>query len=186
VTLIGYARVSTSDQNLDSQLDALKAAGVAKRNIYTDKLSGKNRERPQFQRCMDELEEGDVLVVAKMDRLGRSLIDLVAIVQEIAAKGAQFKALDQPTMDTTTAGGELIFNLFATLAQYERRLIVERTNVGLTAARERGRVGGRPAVTAEDEDVQNVKQLREAGMDVASIVKMTKLSKSTVYRYLSM
>lgn len=186
MALIGYARVSTADQNLDGQLDALKAAGVAKRNIYADKLSGKTRERPQFQRCMEELEAGDVLVVAKMDRLGRSLIDLVAIVQEIAAKGAQFKALDQPTMDTTTAGGELIFNLFATLAQYERRLIVERTNVGLTAARERGRVGGRPPVTVEDEDVQNVKQLREGGLDVASIVRMTKLGKSTVYRYLAM
>jgi DNA invertase Pin-like site-specific DNA recombinase len=185
VTLIGYARVSTSDQNLDSQLDALRDAGVTKRNIYIDKLSGKNRERPEFQRCMAELEEGDVLVVARMDRLGRSLIDLVNIVQEIADKGAGFKMLDKAEMDTTTPGGRLVFNLFASLAEYERELIVERTGAGLRAARERGRIGGRPPVTADDDKVKQVKQLHGAGLDVADVAKMTGLGRSTVYRYLS-
>jgi DNA invertase Pin-like site-specific DNA recombinase len=186
MALVGYARVSTGEQNLDSQLDALKAAGVQARNIYREKQSGKNTERPQFQRCMNELEEGDVLIVAKMDRLGRSLIDLVNIVQELQAKGVQFKALDKGNMDTTTPDGRMVFGIFATLAEYERELIVERTRTGLDAAKARGRVGGRPKVKADSPKVVRAKDLRDKGVEVDEIADILKVSRATAYRYLAM
>lgn len=186
MALIGYARVSTGDQNLDSQLDALKAAGVPARNIYREKLSGKNTDRPQFQKMVDELESGDVLIVAKMDRLGRSLIDLVKIVHELDERGIQFKALDKADMDTTTAGGRMVFNIFAALAEYERELIVERTRVGLDAAKARGRVGGRPKVTADNPKVQRAKDLQAKGVEIEEIAELLKVSRATAYRYLSM
>lgn len=186
MALIGYARVSTADQNLDGQLDALKDAGVKTRNIYQEKITGKTKDRPELRRCLDELEPGDVLIVAKLDRLGRSMIDLVGIVQEIESKGAQFRALDKANMDTTTPDGKLIFGIFATLAEYERELIVARTNVGLEAARQRGRVGGRPKVAADNPKVIKAKALEAKGLDIDDIAAAVGVSRATAYRYLAM
>lgn len=186
MALIGYARVSTADQNLDGQLDALKNEGVKARDIYQEKITGKTKDRPELQRCLDELELGDILVVAKLDRLGRSMIDLVSIVREIEDKGAQFRALDKANMDTTTPDGKLIFGIFATLAEYERELIVARTNVGLAAARQRGRVGGRPKVTADNQKVTKAKELEAKGLEVDDIASAVGVSRATAYRYLAM
>lgn len=185
MALVGYARVSTQDQNLDSQLDALRDAGVPARNIYQEKISGKNRERPQLEKMLEELEEGDVLIVARFDRLGRSMIDLVNIVNEIREKGANFKALDKGNMDTTTADGRLVFGIFATMAEYERERIVERTSAGLAAARARGRVGGRPKIKEDDPLVQRVQRLHSDGYEISDIIEMTGKSKATIYRYLN-
>lgn len=186
MNLIGYARVSTADQSLDGQLDALAQAGVKTRNIFKEKLSGKNAERPQLKECLEALEPGDVLIVAKLDRLGRSMIDLVNIVNQIHDKGAKFRALDKANMDTTTPDGKLVFGIFATLAEYERELIVARTNVGLEAARKRGRVGGRPKVGADNPKVKKAKELDAKKVDIEDIATTLKVSRATVYRYLSM
>lgn len=186
MALTGYARVSTADQNLDGQLDALKAAGVKSRNIYQEKISGKTKDRPELRRCLDDLEEGDVLVVAKLDRLGRSMIDLVSIVKEVHDKGAQFRALDKANMDTTTPDGKLIFGIFATLAEYERDLIVARTNVGLEAARKRGKVGGRPKIDGDHPNVIKAKELTAKGVEIDDVASAVGISRATAYRYLAM
>ena len=133
--LIGYARVSTTDQNLDLQQDALKAAGCER--ILTDTASGAKTERPGLNKALAECRSGDTLVVWKLDRLGRSLPHLVETVRELVARGVGFRSL-QENIDTTTSGGKLIFHIFASLAEFERDIIRERTNAGLTAARARG------------------------------------------------
>ena len=139
--IIGYARVSTEDQNLDGQLDALKAAGAEK--IFADKITGTARSRPELDRLLDQLRQGDVITVTKYDRLARSLRDLLDIVDTIQAQGAGFRSLAED-IDTTTPAGRLVFHVFASIAQFERERISERTKEGLEAARKRGRVGGRP------------------------------------------
>lgn len=140
--LIGYARVSTDDQKLHLQRDALKAAGCGR--VFEDRgLSGADARRPGLATALDAVGEGDTLVVWRLDRLGRSMTDLLALVEGLRQKGAGFRSLME-AMDTTTPGGELVFHVFAALAQFERRLTVERVRAGLAAARLRGRVGGRP------------------------------------------
>lgn len=139
--LIGYARVSTEDQNLDVQLDILTAAGAER--VFFDKTSGARRNRPELDRLFDQLRIGDVVVVTKYDRLARSLRDLLDIVAAVQARGAGFKSLAED-VDTTTPAGRLVFHVFASIAQFERERISERTREGLEAARRRGRVGGRP------------------------------------------
>jgi DNA invertase Pin-like site-specific DNA recombinase len=143
VATVGYTRVSTQEQNLHSQTDALTAAGATK--IFTDKITGKNAARPGLVECMKYLRdnEGDVLLVYSTDRLGRSMTDLVQIVGELHRRGIQFRSLTEP-FDTTTAGGELFFHICAAFAQMNGRIISERTTAGLAAARARGRMGGRP------------------------------------------
>lgn len=143
--LIGYMRVSTADQSMDLQRDALVAAGVDERNLYTDKASGKRDDRPGLEGCLKALREGDTLVVWKLDRLGRSLRHLVATVQDLVERGIGFRVLtgQGANIDTATASGKLVFGIFAALAEFERELIVERTRAGLAAARARGRKGGR-------------------------------------------
>src|SRR5437764_6988199 len=138
---IGYARVSTLDQNLDLQEDALKAAGCEK--IYTDKAGGTRAERPGLERALADLRPGDQLVVWKLDRLGRSLKHLIETVNDLRDRGVGFQSV-QEAIDTTTSGGKLIFHVFGALAEFERDLIRERTRAGLQAARARGRQGGRP------------------------------------------
>ena len=146
--LIGYARVSTPDQNLNLQKDALMAAQCEV--IYDDVASGTNAERPGLNKALEYMRAGDVLIVWKLDRLGRSLTDLVSTVNRLNAEGKGFKCLDQ-SFDTTTPQGKLIFQLFAALAEFERNIIRERTLAGLVAARARGRLGGRkPKMTADD------------------------------------
>jgi DNA invertase Pin-like site-specific DNA recombinase len=147
VSIVGYTRVSTQDQNLSSQIDALKAAGAE--HIYSDKLTGKNAARPGLTDCLKFLRRGDTLLVYSTDRLGRSMTDVVRIVTDLGDRGVEFKSLTEP-FDTTTAGGELFFHICAAFAQMNGRIISDRTRAGLAAAKARGRRGGRPTVmTAE-------------------------------------
>ncbi len=143
--LVGYCRVSMADdrQTTDLQRDALVAAGVDRRNIYEDRVSGAKDDRPGLKACLDYLTEGDILIVWRLDRLGRSLLHLIEIVTDFKIRGIGFRSLNE-TIDTTTATGELLFHLFGALAQYERALIRERVIAGLRAAQRRGRRGGRP------------------------------------------
>lgn len=138
---LGYARVSTKDQKLDRQIDSVSAAGCEK--IFSDKMSGAKFDRPELNMLKAQLRSGDIVVIDKLDRLGRSQKDLIEIVSELESNGEGFISL-QGNIDTTTASGKLIFHIFASLAEIERSLISERTRSGLTAARARGRVGGRP------------------------------------------
>src|SRR2546421_2459237 len=145
--LIGYARVSTQDQTLDLQTDALNRAGCEK--MFTDTTSGAKSERPGLQDAMNHLRAGDTLVVWRLDRLGRTLKHLIATIADLSDNDIGFKSL-QENMDTTTSGGKLIFHIFGALAEFEREIIRERTNAGLQAARARGRVGGRPRIQTKD------------------------------------
>lgn len=185
--VIGYARVSTDDQNLDLQIDALKNAGCLKKNIFIDKVSGAKADRPGLNACLEKLEQGDVLLVWRLDRLGRSMSHLVELVEMLKTKGVGFRSLCDGAIDTTTASGELIFNIFSSMAQFERRLIQERTRAGLTAARARGRLGGRPRVTATDSKVQAAKRMhQDKSLSIDEICKVLKISKPSLYRYLAM
>ena len=139
---IGYARVSTDDQNTSLQLDALESAGCDQ--VFEEKISGKNKDRPELDVCLKVLRDGDTLVVWRLDRLGRSLEHLVQIIRELEDRKIGFQSLTE-SIDTTNAGGKLIFHIFAALSEFERNLIRERTIAGLKAARARGRVGGRKA-----------------------------------------
>ncbi len=146
-TLVGYARVSTADQNLDLQVDALDRAGCVR--AFTDTASGSLAERPQLDAALDYLRRGDTLVVWRLDRLGRSLRHLVETVTALQERGVGFRSI-QESIDTTTSGGRLVFHVFCALAEFERDLIRERTHAGLAAARARGRLGGRkPALTPQ-------------------------------------
>ncbi|BBP45251.1 invertase [Thiosulfatimonas sediminis] len=147
--IIGYARVSTQDQNLELQLDALIAAAGCEQT-FQEKITGKKKERPELNICLKTLRAGDVLVVWKLDRLARSLKDLVEIISELESKGVGFKSITE-SIDTTSPSGKLIFHIFGALAEFEHSLIRERTLEGLKAARARGRKGGRkPAMTGQD------------------------------------
>lgn len=174
---IGYSRVSTNDQNLDLQTDALKAAGTEK--IYFDKVSG-TKERPKLAEALEFLREGDTLIVWRLDRLGRSLKDLVSIVASLEERKINFVSLTE-NIDTTTATGKLIFHIFASFAEFERNLIRERTKAGLTAARARGVKGGRkPALNAEK--LAMVYKLLETSNDYAAIARTVKVSERTIRR----
>lgn len=140
---VGYARVSKYDQNLKLQIDALLNYGCHEREIFTDQISGAKAQRPGLEKCMQELQEGGTLVVWRLDRLGRSMPHLVSTIEDLKNRGVSFKSLCDGAIDTTTASGELVFNIFSSLAQFERKLIQERTKTGLNAARARGRKGGR-------------------------------------------
>lgn len=181
---IGYARVSTRDQNLDLQVDALKAAGCER--IYQDVASGAKTSRPALDNLLNELREGDVLVIWKLDRMGRSLKHLVELVGSLIDRKVGLLSLNDP-IDTTSAQGRLIFNLFASLAEFERELIRERTRAGLSAARARGRVGGRPkGLTSQSEATAMAAETlyRERCLSVSEIAKRLHISKSTLYSYL--
>ena len=145
---IGYARVSTEDQDTRLQLEALTDAGCER--IYQEAVSGGNRERLELAKCLDALRSGDTLTVWRLDRLGRSLKDLVGMVSDLEARGVAFSSLNE-AIDTGSAGGKLIFHVFAALAEFERSLIRERTRAGLAAARARGRNGGRPRKMSPDQ-----------------------------------
>jgi len=146
--IIGYARISTNDQNPELQVDALEKAGAEQ--VFQEKFTGTSRERPELSQCLRMLRSGDVLVVWKLDRLARSLKDLVEIVQDLQDRGIGFKSLTE-SIDTTGSGGRLVFHIFGALAEFERDLIRERTMAGLQAARARGRKGGRkPVMTGSD------------------------------------
>lgn len=177
--IIGYARVSTNDQNLDAQLDALKAAGAAR--VFSDRISGSLRKRPELDRLLDQLRNGDVIVVTKYDRLARSLRDLLDIVEAIKVRGAGFRSLAED-IDTTTPAGRLVFHVFASIAQFERERISERTKEGLEAAKKRGRIGGRPPAlsAAQREEVRRMRD--EEGRRLTEIGQLFRVSVKTVRR----
>jgi DNA invertase Pin-like site-specific DNA recombinase len=183
--LIGYARVSTSGQELNLQLDALKHAGIPDKLIFIDKVSGTKTERPGLAACMTVLQAGDTLVIWRLDRLGRSLKHLIEIVEELKDRGVGFRSINDGGIDTTTASGEMVFNIFATLAQFERRLIQERTQAGLKAARARGKKGGRPKISPDDSKVQMAKKMsKNLNISVGEICSTLKISRATYYRFL--
>ena len=173
--LIGYARVSTRDQKLHRQVDALTAAGCQR--IFEEKLSGKNTDRPELTNCLDYLRPGDTIVVLELWRLGRSLQDLISIIGELRRRGIGFKSLHE-ALDTTTPGGRLVFHVFAALAEFIRELIVEGTNEGLAAARARGvRLGRPPAMTTEQ--IQSARTLlTQPENTVSSIAKLLGVSRN--------
>lgn len=179
---IGYARVSTTEQNLDLQVDALNAAGCKK--VYKDMMSGAKADRPGLDGALDYLREGDTLVVWRLDRLGRSLQHLIETVNKLESRSIGFKSLTEQ-IDTTTPGGKLIFHIFGALAEFERNLIRERTSAGLKAAKARGRLGGRPrAVNKIDpKTLALAKQLYEANQTPnEQLWTMLKVSEATFYR----
>jgi len=177
--IIGYARVSTEDQRLDAQTDALAAAGAER--VFAERVSGARRARPELDRMLDQLRPGDVVVVTKYDRLARSLKDLLEIVEAIGARGAGFRSLAED-IDTTTPAGRLVFHVFASIAQFERERISERTREGLAAARARGRVGGRPPALSPAQKAE-VRRMRDAeGRTVAEIARLFRVSERTVRR----
>lgn len=181
--LYGYARVSTDDQDLALQLDALKQAGCADEHLFTDKISGAKTERPGLDACVKALQAGDTLLVWRLDRLGRSMPHLVTLVQQLRERSIGFRSLCDGAIDTTTASGELVFNIFSALAQFERRLIQERTRAGLKAARARGKTGGRKPLSANDPRVIMAKTLNDdKSLDISTICKQMKISRSTFYR----
>jgi DNA invertase Pin-like site-specific DNA recombinase len=180
---IGYARVSTKDQNLSLQIDALKKEGCQK--IYEEKATGAKIDRVELKNMLEQLREGDVIIIWKLDRLGRSLRDLVNLVSEIQGKGAGLKSLND-FIDTTTPQGKLTFHIFAALAEFEREIISDRTKAGLESARARGRVGGRPkglSKEAQNKAIVAESLYRQKQMSVNQICKHLSFSKATFYKY---
>jgi len=179
--LIAYARVSTADQDPDLQRRALKSAGCKK--IFEEKASGAQRDRPQLAAALDYMREGDTLCVWKLDRLARSLKQLIETVEAFDRRGMHLLSLTEK-IDTSTPSGRLVFHVFGALAEFERGLIRERTLAGLASARARGRVGGRPK-SVSDATVKAAKAMLQAGeMTVTEIAKQLGVSPSTLYRYL--
>jgi DNA invertase Pin-like site-specific DNA recombinase len=178
--LVGYLRVSSADerQSLDLQRDALLAAGVDERHLHVDKASGARDDRPGLRACLAYLKAGDVLMVWKLDRLGRSLSHLLAIVADLKARGVAFRSLTE-RMDTTTPHGEFLFSVFGALAQYERALTRERVLAGLAAARRRGRKGGRPP-SLDPEKVEQIVAALEGGASKASVCRTFRVPRSTL------
>ncbi|MCB9092710.1 MAG: recombinase family protein [Halobacteriovoraceae bacterium] len=184
---IGYARVSRDDQNLELQINALLSAGCQKELIFTDKVSGSKSERPGLEQCLEKLKIGDTLIVWRLDRLGRSMSHLVKLIEELRQEGISFKSICDGAIDTTTASGELIFNIFSSLAQFERRLIQERTRAGLSVARARGKLGGRKPILSNDPRVKTAKRMHEdKSIKIEEICKTLRISRPTLYRYLSL
>lgn len=181
---VGYARVSTKEQTIDLQVDALTQAGCMK--VYTEVISGTRAEQPILAQVLEMLRAGDVLVIWKLDRLGRSLTHLLTIVTDLMTRQVGLKSLNDP-IDTTTPQGRLIFNLFASLAEFEREVIRERTQAGLSAARARGRLGGRPKGLprkAEATAYAAETLYREGRLSAQDIAAKLHISKSTLYAYL--
>lgn len=179
--LVGYARVSTQDQKPELQLDALKAAGCEK--VFVEKASGAQRERPELKAALDYMRDGDTLVVWKLDRLARSMKQLIETVEGLEDVGVGFRSLTE-AIDTTTAGGKLVFHVFGALAEFERSIIRERTRAGLDAARARGRKGGRPAKLKEDDLRAARAMLADGEITVEAVAKRLDVSPATLYRHL--
>jgi DNA invertase Pin-like site-specific DNA recombinase len=177
---IGYARVSTEDQHLDLQRDALQQAGC--RVVYEEAASGKSAARPELEQCRKALRSGDTLVVWRLDRLGRSLPDLVQIVAELERSGIGFESLTEK-IETNSAAGKLVFHVFAALAEFERSLIRERTHAGLAAARARGRSGGRKPKLGEKQLREIKALLRDPDIQVADVARRFGVSRTTLYKH---
>ncbi len=176
---IGYARVSTIEQNLDLQLQALKKAGCQK--IFREKASGATRQRPEFQRMLDQIRDADVIVVWKLDRLARSTRDLLETMETIREAGAKFQSISEPWADTTSHAGKMIMTVFAGIAEFERDLIRERTGAGREAARKRGVHFGRPRKLNPEKE-QLVRRLLAEGKPVRDLAKTFDVHIATIYR----
>ena len=180
--LIGYARVSTDDQKLDLQLDALIKSGCEK--IYDDYMSGAKAERPGLTKALDQCRSGDTLVVWRLDRLGRSIKNLIDLAELLEKKGVGLKSC-QEAIDTNTSGGKLIFHMFGALAEFERNLLRERTRAGLDAARARGRTGGRPKALDLKARTLALSLYDNKQHTIKDICEMMQIGKTTLYSYLS-
>ena len=179
--LVGYARVSTQDQDPELQVVALQKAGCEK--VFTEKASGAKRDRPELKAALEYARDGDTIVVWKLDRLARSLKQLIEPVENLEGRGDGFKSITE-TIDTTTSGGKLVFTIFAGLAEFERSIIQERTRAGLEAARSRGRIGGRPR-SVTDEDIAAARALlKDPEITVRKVAERIGCSEATLYRYL--
>ncbi|OZF41333.1 MULTISPECIES: recombinase family protein [Nocardiaceae] len=178
--LLGYARVSTTEQSADAQRDALSAAGCSR--VWVETASGATTSRPELSDLFSHLRSGDTLVVWRLDRLGRSLPHLLQTVEDLDSDGVGFRSLTE-SIDTTTSGGKLIYSIFGALAEFERNLIRERTQLGLAAARAQGRTGGRPRSMSEAK-IKQARRMRAGGMSLADIRDVVGVSRSTLYRYL--
>lgn len=182
--IVGYARVSTTDQTLNLQQDALSQAGCER--LFTDTMSGAKAERPGLAQALEFMREGDVLVVWKLDRLGRSLKNLIEVVSKLSEAGIGFRSLTE-SIDTTTSSGKLIFHIFGALAEFERDLIRERTAAGLVAARARGRQGGRPRAAALSDPKKVALALslyNDKNNSIDDICATLRVSRSTLFRYI--
>lgn len=179
--LVGYARVSTRDQDTALQLDALKAAGCGR--VFTEKASGAQRERPQLYAALDYMRPDDTLVVWKLDRLARSLKQLIETVEGLHERHIGLRSLTE-AIDTTTAGGKLVFHIFCALAEFERSVIRERTRAGLDAARARGRTGGRPPALSAKDIVAAKAMLHDPDLTVEDVAKRLGVAPSTLYRHM--
>lgn len=178
--LIGYARVSTKGQLLDRQIAALEAAGCQR--IFSDKKSGKNAEREELKKAIDYLRPNDTLIVPSLDRLGRSLKDLIGIVGALREEGIGFRSLHE-SLDTTTPGGRLVFHVFAALAEFIRELIVQGTHEGIASARARGERLGRPPAMTEEQIRHARAMLADPEASISSIAKLLGVSRMTIYKY---
>src|SRR5215204_3387526 len=180
--LIGYARISTQDQTLAPQRDALEKVGCEK--IFTDRVSSTKEERKGLTEALSHLREGDTLVVWRLDRLGRSLRHLIDTITALGERGVGFKSL-QENIDTTTSGGKLVFHIFGSMAEFEREIIRERTNAGLASARSRGRVGGRPKALSKQKVETAKKMYADKSHSVAEICETLGISRATLWRYVN-
>ncbi len=180
--ILGYARVSTDGQNLDRQIDALMVAGVSKKHLYCEKITGTKSDRPELNRLINDLETGDTVIIADLTRISRSTKDLLEIVDKIKNKGAYIKSLKDTWLDTTSSNpyNDFLLTVMSGLSQLERDLISQRTKEGLASAKARGRNGGRPS--KQNEKSEMVMALYDSGMKIADIVRNTELSRSTVNR----
>ena len=176
--LVGYARVSTREQDPALQLDALKDSGCER--IFTESASGAQRERPELQSALSYMRKGDTLVVWRLDRLARSLKQLIKTVEALEDKGMGFRSLTE-ALDTTTRGGRLVFHIFGALAEFERTIIRDRTRAGLEAARARGRVGGRPRLLSEKDKDATVALLKDPNVPVKEVARRLGISVSALY-----
>ena len=179
---VGYCRVSTSEQNLDLQINALKTAGCE--SIYKDKgISGTQRDRPQLKKALKKLKKGDVLIVWKLDRLGRSLGHLIEMVSNLREEGVGFASVSE-SIDTTTPGGKLFFHVMGALAEFERDLIVERTKAGMDAARSRGQHLGRPK-KLDHAQIEHAREMIDQGKSRNEVARLLRVDPSTLYRHLN-
>ena len=185
--IIGYARVSTAEQDLSLQLDALRQAGCAEEEMFLDVASGTYTTRPGLEACLQALTTGDTLVVWRLDRLGRSMLHLVTVLAELGQRQVGFRSLCDGALDTTTATGELVFHIFSARAQFERRLMQERTRAGLAAARARGKHGGRQALRADAPQVRMAyMRSRDPRLTVPEICQHLHIARATFYRYVAL
>lgn len=180
--ILGYARVSTDGQNLDRQIDALIAAGVSRKHLYCEKITGTKADRPELNRLINDLDTGDTVIIADLTRISRSTKDLLEIVDKIKNKGAYIKSLKDTWLDTTSSNpyNDFLLTVMSGLSQLERDLISQRTKEGLVSAKARGRNGGRPS--KQNEKAEMVMALYDSCMKIADIVRNTELSRSTVNR----